>query len=52
VDFRARKIQTSSRPSHSGTKHLMCLVPDIASPSPLPARIGDGVGYSAKHLVA
>lgn len=28
----------------------MCLCPDIASPSPLPAKIGDGVGYSTNHL--
>ena len=39
-------------PSNPGIKHLMCLSPAMAAPSPLPARTGDGVGYSAKHLVA
>ena len=34
------------------TEHLMCLGPAIGTPSPLPARTGDGVGYSAEHLVA
>ena len=33
-------------------EHLMCFIPAINTPSPLPARTGDGVGYSAKHLVA
>jgi hypothetical protein len=33
-------------------KHLMCLGPAIDTPSPLPARTGDEVGYSAEHLVA
>jgi len=31
---------------------LMYLGPAIDAPSPIPARTGDGVGYSAKHLVA
>ena len=35
-----------------GTKHLVCLDPAMDAPSPIPARTGDGVGYSAKHLVA
>lgn len=52
LDFRARQIHRRSDPPNAGTEHLMCLGPDIASPSPLPARSGDGVGYSAKHLVA
>jgi len=39
-------------PSNRGTEHLMYLGPAIDAPSPIPARTGDGVGYSAKHLVA
>jgi hypothetical protein len=33
-------------------EEVMCLGPAIDTPSPLPARTGDGVGYSAEHLVA
>ncbi len=32
--------------------HLMCFGPAINTPSPILAGIGDGVEYSAKHLVA
>ena len=39
-------------PSNHGIRYLMCLGPAIDAPSPLPARTGDGVGYSAEHLVA
>ena len=30
----------------------MCLGPATLAPSPVPARIGDGVGYSVEHRVA
>jgi hypothetical protein len=39
-------------PSSRGIEHLMCLIPAMNAPSPFPARTGDGVGYSAEHLVA
>lgn len=49
----ARRAYDLSPPrSRAGTEHLMCLGSAIDTPSPLPARIGDGVGYSAEHLVA
>ena len=39
-------------PSNRGIKHLMCFCRAINGPLPVLAGIGNGVGYSAKHLVA
>ena len=52
LDIRAGSIHPRPDPPDAGTEHLMCLGPAIDTPSPLPARTGDGVGYSAEHLVA
>ncbi len=39
-------IGVNDTPSHAGTKH-MCLGDVITSSSPIPAKTGDEVGYSA-----
>lgn len=51
ANWRTRSSARLQKMPGVGPNTFMCLDPAIDAPSPVPARTGDGVGYSAKHLV-
>ena len=52
ANWRTRSSARLQKMPGVGPNTFMCLDPAIDAPSSVPARTGDGVGYSAKHLVA